>query len=70
LPDGFKVAILERQVAFGDRVRGELMQPRGAAEAMQLDLGDVFDDAGGIRDGRCRTTSFALRPPPRLQSAT
>jgi len=45
---GFKVAVLERQAGFRDRLRGEFMQPWGVAEAMQLDLGDVFEDAGGI----------------------
>ncbi len=51
-PTGMSVLVLERQVAYRDRVRGENMQPWGAAEAQRLGLEDVFLGAGG---GYCST---------------
>ena len=51
-PTGMSVLVLERQVAYRDRVRGETMTPWGAAEVQRLGLEDVFLGAGG---GYCST---------------
>jgi 2-polyprenyl-6-methoxyphenol hydroxylase-like FAD-dependent oxidoreductase len=42
------VAVLERQVAYADRVRGEFIQPWGVAEAQRLGITDVLLRAGGF----------------------
>jgi 2-polyprenyl-6-methoxyphenol hydroxylase-like FAD-dependent oxidoreductase len=46
-PAGLSVLVLERQVAFRDRVRGEYMQPWGAAEMLRLGIEQTLLDAGG-----------------------
>jgi 2-polyprenyl-6-methoxyphenol hydroxylase-like FAD-dependent oxidoreductase len=46
-PAGLSVLLLERQVAFLDRVRGEYMQPWGAAELQRLGLEETILEAGG-----------------------
>jgi 2-polyprenyl-6-methoxyphenol hydroxylase-like FAD-dependent oxidoreductase len=43
---GASVLILERQAAYRDRVRGELLWPWGVAETQRLGLEDVLVDAG------------------------
>ena len=45
---GVEVTVLERQTEYHDRVRGELMQPWGVAEAQRLGLADDFQRAGGV----------------------
>jgi 2-polyprenyl-6-methoxyphenol hydroxylase-like FAD-dependent oxidoreductase len=44
---GHKVLILEREIQFKDRVRGENMLPWGVAAARRLGLVDVLLEAGG-----------------------
>jgi 2-polyprenyl-6-methoxyphenol hydroxylase-like FAD-dependent oxidoreductase len=44
---GHKVLILERELQFKDRVRGENMLPWGVAAARRLGLVDVLLEAGG-----------------------
>ena len=46
-PSGLSVLVLERQVAFRDRVRGEYMHPWGAAEVLRLGIEQTLLDAGG-----------------------
>lgn len=46
-PTGLSVLLLERQLSFRDRVRGEYMQPWGAAEMLRLGLERALVDAGG-----------------------
>jgi len=49
---GASVLILERQSAYRDRVRGELVWPWGVAELQRLGVADVLVDAGAnIADG-------------------
>jgi 2-polyprenyl-6-methoxyphenol hydroxylase-like FAD-dependent oxidoreductase len=43
---GARVLVLERETAFRDRVRGEWLAPWGTKEARDLDLLDIFDEAG------------------------
>lgn len=45
--DGMDVLVLERQVTYRDKVRGETMQPWGVAEVMRLGLLGILLDAGG-----------------------
>jgi 2-polyprenyl-6-methoxyphenol hydroxylase-like FAD-dependent oxidoreductase len=44
---GIRVLVLERQMAYRDRVRGEVMMPWGVVEAQRLGLEQVLLDAGG-----------------------
>ena len=44
---GIKVAVLESETAFRDRVRGEAIMPWGVAEAKALGLYDILISAGG-----------------------
>ena len=44
---GHAVVVLERQMEFRDRVRGENMQPWGVVEMKHLGLEQVLLDAGG-----------------------
>ncbi len=46
-PRGVSVLLLERQVEYRDKVRGEFMAPWGVAEALRLGLEGVLLDAGG-----------------------
>jgi hypothetical protein len=45
--DGYQVVVLERQVAYRDKVRGEVLACWGVVELLRLDLGKVLLDAGG-----------------------
>lgn len=49
---GVDVLVLERVREFKDRVRGEYMQPWGAAEMLRIGVDQVLLDAGG---GWCRS---------------
>ena len=46
-PAGLDVLVLERQVQYRDRVRGEFLQPWGVAEARRLGVEDALLGAGG-----------------------
>jgi 2-polyprenyl-6-methoxyphenol hydroxylase-like FAD-dependent oxidoreductase len=46
-PAGVDVLVIERQVEYRDRVRGEYLQPWGAAEARRLGVEQTLLDAGG-----------------------
>jgi 2-polyprenyl-6-methoxyphenol hydroxylase-like FAD-dependent oxidoreductase len=46
-PAGLSVLVLERQVEYDDKVRGEYMQPWGVAEMLRLGLDDALLGAGG-----------------------
>ena len=45
--DGYRVVVLERQTAYRDKVRGEIVQGWGVAEMLRLDLEKPLLDAGG-----------------------
>jgi 2-polyprenyl-6-methoxyphenol hydroxylase-like FAD-dependent oxidoreductase len=45
--DGYRVIVLERQTAYRDKVRGEVLCCWGVAEALRLDLEKPLLDAGG-----------------------
>ncbi len=44
---GIRVLVLERELAFRDRVRGEYMHPWGVAEARALGLYDLLKQTCG-----------------------
>jgi 2-polyprenyl-6-methoxyphenol hydroxylase-like FAD-dependent oxidoreductase len=46
-PAGMDVLVIERQVEYRDKVRGEFLQPWGVAEARRLGLEQALLDAGG-----------------------
>ena len=46
-PAGVDVLVIERQVKYRDRVRGEYLQPWGVAEARRLGVEQTLLDAGG-----------------------
>jgi 2-polyprenyl-6-methoxyphenol hydroxylase-like FAD-dependent oxidoreductase len=60
--DGLDVLVLERQVTYRDKVRGETMQPWGVAEIMRLGLLDVLLDAGGGHGTRMVPYDEAMDP--------
>jgi menaquinone-9 beta-reductase len=45
---GLTVTVLEQQLSYGDRVRGEYMQPWGVAEAQHLGILEILVEAGGF----------------------
>jgi menaquinone-9 beta-reductase len=45
--EGIEVVVLERQLRYADRVRGENLHPWGVAEARHLDIHDTLLAAGG-----------------------
>src|SRR5215472_8537969 len=49
---GLRVALLERDLSYVDRVRGEYMAPWGVAELRRLGLLDTLTAAGGIFTAR------------------
>jgi 2-polyprenyl-6-methoxyphenol hydroxylase-like FAD-dependent oxidoreductase len=63
---GLSVLVLERELTFRDRVRGEQMHPWGVAEAQALGLLDLMRGSGA-RDIRLWSTRAAGTPemPPR-----
>lgn len=63
---GLSVLVLERELAFRDRVRGEQMHPWGVAEAQALDLLDIMRGSGA-RDLQLWSTRIAgmREMPPR-----
>src|SRR5689334_15899968 len=64
---GLGVIVLERQVAYRDKVRGEYLHPWGAIEAGLLGVQDVLLGAGGTW-----ITEFVgsdeLMPPPAAEA--
>ena len=51
---GLGVAVLEKETAFRDRIRGEGTWPWGVAEARRAGLGELFDDVGVVLGGVTR----------------
>jgi 2-polyprenyl-6-methoxyphenol hydroxylase-like FAD-dependent oxidoreductase len=45
---GLTVTVLEQQLSYRDRVRGEYMQPWGVAEAQHLGISEILVKAGGF----------------------
>ncbi len=45
---GLTVTVLEQQLSYRDRVRGEYMQPWGVAEAQHLGISQILVEAGGF----------------------
>jgi menaquinone-9 beta-reductase len=45
---GLTVTVLEQQLSYRDRVRGEYMQPWGVAEAQHLGISEILVRAGGF----------------------
>jgi menaquinone-9 beta-reductase len=45
---GLTVTVLEQQLLYRDRVRGEYMQPWGVAEAQHLGISEILVKAGGF----------------------
>ncbi|MCA1644701.1 MAG: FAD-dependent monooxygenase [Chloroflexi bacterium] len=59
---GKTVLVLERDLAYRDRVRGEYLQPWGVAEAVQLALHGVLTRAGGTHHARLVNYDEILEP--------
>src|SRR3954466_11955259 len=59
---GARVLVVEREVTFRDRVRGESIHPWGVAEALALGLGEVLSGPGfhRIRDWQLRLGGATL----------
>ncbi len=68
-PAGVDVLVLERQVHYRDRVRGEYLQPWGVAEARRLGLVDTLLDAGGGYTTRLASYSEDTEPDVAAASA-
>ena len=49
---GKEVLVLERSIVYRDRVRGEVFQPWGVAEAQRLNLHETLIGAGGTHHSR------------------
>ena len=45
---GLTVTVLEQQLSYRDRVRGEYLQPWGVAEAQHLGISEILGQAGGF----------------------
>jgi 2-polyprenyl-6-methoxyphenol hydroxylase-like FAD-dependent oxidoreductase len=45
---GLSVTVLEQQLSYRDRVRGEYLQPWGVAEAQHLGISEILVKAGGF----------------------
>lgn len=45
---GLTVTVVEQQLSYRDRVRGEYMQPWGVAEAQRLSISEILVKAGGF----------------------
>ena len=61
-PAGVDVLLLERQVQYRDRVRGEYLQPWGVAEAQRLGVEQTLLDAGGGYTTRLATYGEDVDP--------
>ncbi|HET8985873.1 MAG TPA: FAD-dependent monooxygenase [Trueperaceae bacterium] len=60
---GAKVLVLEREERFRDRVRGDMIDPWGVAEARRLGLGEVLERVGHVIGPWCTT----VKPLPRSE---
>ena len=49
---GFEVALLEREISYPDRVRGEFIVPWGVTELAKLELLQPLREAGALFTGR------------------
>jgi 2-polyprenyl-6-methoxyphenol hydroxylase-like FAD-dependent oxidoreductase len=65
--EGVDVMVLERQLHYQDRVRGEIMVPWGVAEAQQLGILDALHAAGGVYAQR--SISYDEVMPPAIAEA-
>jgi 2-polyprenyl-6-methoxyphenol hydroxylase-like FAD-dependent oxidoreductase len=59
---GRAVLVLERSTVYRDRVRGELFQPWGVAEARRLGLYDTLMRAGGVHHARAVPYDETMEP--------
>jgi 2-polyprenyl-6-methoxyphenol hydroxylase-like FAD-dependent oxidoreductase len=59
---GEAVLVLERSTVYRDRVRGELFQPWGVAEARRLSLHEVLIRAGGVHHTRAVPYDEIIEP--------
>ena len=59
---GRSVLVLERSAVYRDRVRGELFQPWGVAEARRLGLYEVLMRAGGTHHTRAVPYDETIEP--------
>jgi 2-polyprenyl-6-methoxyphenol hydroxylase-like FAD-dependent oxidoreductase len=59
---GRAVLVLERSTVYRDRVRGELFQPWGVAEARRLGLYDALRGAGGVHHTRSVPYDETMEP--------
>jgi 2-polyprenyl-6-methoxyphenol hydroxylase-like FAD-dependent oxidoreductase len=58
---GTRVLVVEREVQFKDRVRGEWMAPWGAAEAVKLGIYDVLLEHGAVEKPYFQFSGFPVR---------
>jgi len=65
---GLRVLILEREVEFHDRVRGEWIAPWGVAESQALGIYDLLMAAGGHHTRRSVTYDHLI-PPPQAEAS-
>ncbi len=69
--EGARVLVLERDLVFRDRVRGELVHPWGVAEARQLGIYDLLKQTCGYEVRLRASQIFGVPPsPPRDLVAT
>jgi len=59
---GRAVLVLERSTVYRDRIRGELFQPWGVAEARRLGLYEVLMRAGGTHHARAVPYDETMEP--------
>jgi len=59
---GRAILVLERSTVYRDRVRGELFQPWGVAEARRLGLYEVLMQAGGVHHSRAVPYDETIEP--------
>jgi menaquinone-9 beta-reductase len=58
---GTRVLVVEREVQFKDRVRGEWLAPWGAAEAVKLGIYDVLLEHGAFEKPYFQFSGFPVR---------
>jgi 2-polyprenyl-6-methoxyphenol hydroxylase-like FAD-dependent oxidoreductase len=67
---GASVLVLEREARFRDRVRGDMIDPWGVAEARRLGLGGVLERVGQVIGPWCTTVAPLPRSERDLPSTT
>jgi 2-polyprenyl-6-methoxyphenol hydroxylase-like FAD-dependent oxidoreductase len=60
--EGYRVVVLERQTAYRDKVRGEVMPPWGVAELLRLGLERPLLEAGGCYTKRGVSYDEVIEP--------